>query len=141
MTRLAALAVAAATLVSACSHTEKLAAQEPYDLRLSCAQINAELARADSVMQEARRNKGVNTANVAAALLFWPAVVGNYMDASKGEDLAANRRQNLIYLARRQNCPPPGVLSAQAVRGPVPVSTVPTYGRPGYTYPVGTSRP
>ena len=47
-------------------------------------------------MEEASDNKGVNTANVAAAVFFWPAAVGNYMNAADAE--------KLVELAGRQGC-------------------------------------
>ena len=105
MKRMNTVALAAILcLSSACTTTEKLAAQQPYDLQMNCHQIMAELAHADTVLKDAKDDKGVNVSNVAAVLLFWPAAVGNYINADKSEDMALARRQNLSFLAQRQGC-------------------------------------
>ena len=48
----------------------KVAVRQPGDKAMSCVQLNAEFAKLDRVQQEADNNKGMNTANVAAELLF-----------------------------------------------------------------------
>lgn len=98
-------AVAALALgVSACATTTKVAVQQPGDEKLTCDQMKAEFAKLDGVVAEASDNKGVNTANVAAVLLFWPAAVGNYMDADKAEKLVEQRRAHLMNIYRSKNC-------------------------------------
>ena len=55
-------------------------------------------------MNEADDNKGVNTANVAAVVFFWPAAVGNYMDADKAQDLVDKRRDHLMDIHTDKGC-------------------------------------
>ena len=97
---IAAVALSAA----ACATTTKVAVQQPGDASMSCAQLKAEFAKLDAVQQEADHNKGVNTANVAAVLLFWPAAVGNYMDADKAEELVTQRKSVLANMYAKKNC-------------------------------------
>jgi hypothetical protein len=91
-------------LISACTSTTKVAAVQPQDKKLSCDQLEAEFVKLDSIVEEADDNKGVNTANVAAVLLFWPAAVGNYMDADKAQDLVDKRRTHLMSIYDDKGC-------------------------------------
>jgi hypothetical protein len=94
----------AALAVAACTTTEKVAAVQPMDAALSCDQLTAEFAKLDSINKTADSNKGVNTANVAAVLLFWPAAVGNYMDADSAQKLVNERRTHLMGIWNSKNC-------------------------------------
>ena len=97
LSKLAALG-AVASVASACVSTEKVAVEQPGDRNMSCTELQAEFAKLDNVMEEAENNKGVNTANVAAVVFFWPAAVGNYMDADKAEKLVERRRTHLMAI-------------------------------------------
>tara|TARA_B100000678_G_scaffold291327_1_gene307652 strand:- start:2403 stop:2645 length:243 start_codon:yes stop_codon:yes gene_type:complete len=77
---------------------------QPGDRKLSCEELEVEFAELDAVMEEADDNKGVNTANVAAVVLFWPAAVGNYMDADKAQDLVEKRRSHLMEIYDEKGC-------------------------------------
>ncbi|HEX5776847.1 MAG TPA: hypothetical protein VFX95_09230 [Caulobacteraceae bacterium] len=99
----AAVAMLGASLAG-CATTTKVATQQPGDLSMSCEQIKTEFTKLDAVMQEADGNKGVNAANVAAVLFFWPAAVGNYMDADKAEKLVEQRRTHLTSIYNQKGC-------------------------------------
>jgi len=77
---------------------------QPSDFNLNCAQIEGEFAKLDQVMEDASTDKGVNTANVAAVVFFWPAAVGNYMNAGEAEKLVEKRRTHLIGLYKQKGC-------------------------------------
>ena len=102
---LAALAVAAA----GCTSTPKVTVIQPGDRQLSCDQLRAQLAELDQVKQKAKANQGLNATNMAAAVLFAPAFLHNVGDAQRAEQLAAQRRTHLSYLAATKNCPAPAV--------------------------------
>ena len=105
MKRIVLFAVATAALsISGCTSTTKVSAIQPGDQKMSCSQIENEFVRLDSVMEEADDNKGVNTANVAAVLLFWPAAVGNYLDADKAQDLVDKRKTHLMGIYNKKGC-------------------------------------
>ena len=104
-----AIGLAVATMMlgvslSGCVTTTKVATLRPGDEALSCTELTAEFNKLDTVMDEADDNKGVNTANVAAVLLFWPAAVGNYMDADKAEKLVEKRRAHLVQIYNKKGC-------------------------------------
>lgn len=94
----------AALVIAGCTTTEKVAAVQPMDATLTCDQLTAEFAKLDSINKTADSNKGVNTANVAAVLLFWPAAVGNYMDADSAQKLVNERRTHLMGIWNSKNC-------------------------------------
>ena len=100
---IAALAVSGLAIVG-CTSTEKVAARQPGDANLTCSEIEAEFARLDAVVDEAEHNQGVNTANVAAVVFFWPAAVGNYMDAGRALDLVEERRDHLMDIYNEKSC-------------------------------------
>lgn len=100
---LPALAIAASVLVG-CTTTEKVAVQQPDDRMLSCAELDSEFAKLDNIMEDAKGDKGVNTANVAAAVFFWPAAVGNYVNAKDAEDLVEKRRAHLMEIYSEKGC-------------------------------------
>lgn len=103
----AALCAAAVAVLSACTTTEKVAVEKPTDLKMSCAEIEGEFEKLDQVMEDASGDKGVNTANVAAVVFFWPAAVGNYMNASEAEKLVEKRRAHLMSLYKKNSCADP----------------------------------
>ncbi|WP_291195515.1 hypothetical protein [Hyphomonas sp.] len=100
----AAFVAASALALTACTTTQKVAVQEPSDFNLNCTEIEGEFAKLDQIMDDASSDKGVNTANVAAVVLFWPAAVGNYMNAADAEKLVEKRRAHLIDLYKKKGC-------------------------------------
>ena len=95
------------TALSACTTTEKVAVQQTTDRRLSCSQLETEFAKLDEVMDDAQGDKGVNAANVAAVVLFWPAAVGNYLNADQAEELVEKRRSHLMEIYSEKDCDAP----------------------------------
>jgi len=101
---IAATAVASSIVLAACTTTQKVAVEQPSDFNLSCQQIEGEFVKLDGVMEDASSDKGVNTANVAAVVFFWPAAVGNYMNAGEAEKLVEKRRTHLMGLYEKKGC-------------------------------------
>jgi hypothetical protein len=101
---LAISAVGLAVTVSGCTTTTKVAAVQPGDAAMSCEQLTNEFGRLDTIVREAERNQGVNTANVAAVLLFWPAAVGNWLNADEAKDLVNERRTHLMTIYNNKRC-------------------------------------
>ncbi len=71
---------------------------------MSCAELEGEFVKLDQIMEDASSDKGVNTANVAAVVFFWPAAVGNYMNAGEAEKLVERRRSHLMNLYTKKSC-------------------------------------
>lgn len=104
MKKLFFIALASAFAVTGCTSTTKVAARQPGDRELTCAELVTEFDNLDAVQEEAENNQGVNTANVAAVVFFWPAAVGNYMEADRAMDLVEERRNHLTELYDNKGC-------------------------------------
>lgn len=104
MKKVIALGIAGVFMMAACTTTEKVAVQQTKDAKLDCAGLEAEFAKLDAIMEDAEGDKGVNTANVASVLLFWPAAVGNYMNAKDAQELVEKRRTHLMGFYTEKGC-------------------------------------
>jgi outer membrane murein-binding lipoprotein Lpp len=97
-------AIAASLALAGCATNQKVATNQLGDGGLSCADITSQDKKLDDLLEKAQHNKGVSGANVAAVLLFWPAAVGNYMDADKAEQLVTKRKTVLADLYKSKRC-------------------------------------
>lgn len=91
------------TLLSACASPTVVQTMKPGDTGLSCAQLQNEFSDADRYKKEAENEKGVTGGNTAR-LLFWPAIVGTYMNANEAMAAAENRKVHLTNLMVQQKC-------------------------------------
>ena len=105
MLRKIALGAALALAVSACATPQVVQVQQPGDRSMSCEQLRAGIEEANRFETEARSERGVTGTNVAAAILFWPALAGTYMNTEEAMDAAKARRDHLSALSREKNCP------------------------------------
>lgn len=102
-----AAALCAGLALTACTTTEKVNVMQPGDRTMTCTQLKDEFARLDTVKRDADSDKGVNTANVAAVLFFWPAAAGNYLNARDAERLVSERRTHLMGYYNEKRCDNP----------------------------------
>ncbi|PVM85253.1 hypothetical protein [Caulobacter endophyticus] len=103
-TKIVLAACAAMLSLGACATNTKVATTQLSDASLTCQQIASQDKELDGILEKAQHNKGVSKANVAAVLLFWPAAVGNYMDADKAEELVVKRKAVLKELHTAKSC-------------------------------------
>ena len=80
---------------------------KPGDAGLSCAQLQNEYVDAERFKKDAESEKGVTGGNTAR-LLFWPAIIGTYMNANEAIAAADNRKVHLANLLMQKNCQIPG---------------------------------
>jgi hypothetical protein len=106
MTKLALFAIAgsAALLVSACATPTVVDSEQPQDRNLTCAQIEEQIEEANEFAEAARDDRGVNGTNVAAAVLFWPALVGTYLNTEEAIEAANDRREHLSEIYEDKGC-------------------------------------
>jgi len=119
-----AVALCAALTTGACTTTQKVNVMQPGDRAMTCTQMRAEFANLDAVKADADSDKGINGANVAAVLLFWPAAAGNYLNARDAESLVNQRRTHLMGIYNEKNCDNPAnaevrFMVPEALLGPV----------------------
>lgn len=91
-------------LVSACVTPDVVETSRLDDSRLTCQQISTELAQLETIRAEAKKGKTVSGENVAAALLFWPALISNNVNANEALDAANRRQEVLVGLSNRRGC-------------------------------------
>ena len=102
LTRL--LVLSCVPLVAACANPEVVSERQAGDTSLSCEQISAEIEEASKFAERARDEKGVTGTNVAAGLLFWPALLVTYSNAEEAIDAAEDREDRLYQLADQKGC-------------------------------------
>ncbi len=74
------------------------------DSNLTCDQIKQEIAEAERYEKEARKDRTVTGQNVAAALLFFPALIGTYANTEEAINAAKDRREAMFKLAQSKKC-------------------------------------
>ena len=98
-----AICLLGSLLLSACASPTVVQAIKPGDTGLTCAQLQNEYSEAEKMKTEASSTKGVTGGNIAR-LLFWPSIVGTYMNANEAIAAADNRQVNLANLMQQKNC-------------------------------------
>lgn len=98
------VALAAALVLSACVSPEVVQTTTVSDENLSCEQIKVQLMQLEEIRTEAAKGQTASGANVAAAILFWPAIIGNYQNAKQALEAANKRNDVLVALAKKKNC-------------------------------------
>jgi hypothetical protein len=98
-------AASVAAVLSACATPEVVQVDQVGDSALTCEQLQAAIADANRFEQQARQERGVTGTNVAAAILFWPALAGTYVNTEEAIDAAQARRDRLTAIYRQKGCP------------------------------------
>ena len=101
----AVLAALLAAGLTGCATPHVVEVEKPGDRALSCAQLADEVAEADRFEQEARKDRGVTGTNVAAAILFWPALAGTYVNTEDAINAAKERRDHINTIRHEKGCP------------------------------------
>lgn len=101
------LALGAVAMLAGCTTTEKVSVVQPGDRMLTCTQLRDQFAQLDAIRRDGQRDQGVNVANAAAIVLFWPAIAGNYLSARDGMQLADDRKTHLMQYYNEKNCDNP----------------------------------
>ena len=104
ISKFAIAAALSATLVSGCVAPDVVTANKVTDESMTCNDIKNQLVQLQQIRAEAKRGKTVSGANVAAALFFWPAIIGNYANANEALEAANKREQVLVSLAKQKRC-------------------------------------
>lgn len=98
------VAVCITGFLSACAAPEVVSERQTGDASLTCKQLAAEIREAEKFADKARDEKGVTGTNVAAGLLFWPALLVTYSNAEEAIRAAEDRRDYLYDLADDKGC-------------------------------------
>jgi hypothetical protein len=95
--------IAVALGLTGCATPTVVQTVKPGDQKLECAQLQNEYSDAERFKREAEGEKGVTGGNVAR-LLFWPSIVGTYMNANEAIGAAENRKVHLANLMNQMKC-------------------------------------
>ena len=95
---------AAVISLSACVSPDVVQTNSINDDALTCGQIQQQIGQLEQIRSEAKKGKTASGANVAAAILFWPAVIGNYANANEALEAANKRQEVLVALYKRKRC-------------------------------------
>ncbi|MEL6463940.1 MAG: hypothetical protein AAFQ58_03135 [Pseudomonadota bacterium] len=90
--------------VSACVSPEVVQTRSVEDSSLTCDEIKMQLSQLDQIREEAAKGQRASGENVAAAILFWPAVIGNYQNAKQALEAVERRNTVLVDLAEKKRC-------------------------------------
>lgn len=96
--------LAGVLLLQACATPTVVETKKVNDNQLSCSQIQAEIDEAKGFEQKARKERTVTGKNVAAAVLFWPALLGTYSNTEEAINAAKERQDNLFKLYQAKGC-------------------------------------
>ena len=98
------IALAAISMLAACATPTVVQTRQATDAALSCDQIKNEIAEAERFEKAARKDRTVTGTNIAAAILFWPALIGTYSNTEEAINAAKERRENMMALNASKNC-------------------------------------
>lgn len=104
--------IATVAVLAGCASPTVVQSVKPGDTGLSCGQLQNEFADADKFKKDAEGEKGVTGGNTAR-LLFWPAIVGTYMNANEAIAAADNRKVHLSNIMIQKSCQVPGMYQSQ----------------------------
>jgi len=91
-------------LLVGCATPTVVDTRKAGDAQLTCDQIRQEVAEAERFDKEARKERTVTGTNVAAAIFFWPALLGTYSNTEQAINAAKERKENMFKLADSKGC-------------------------------------
>lgn len=100
----AAIVLAASTVGYATPHVVQ--SRQAGDDALTCPQIKSQYQAAPKYETDARDERGVIGKNAAAVILFWPALIGPYMNTEDAIKAARERQTILADLSVKKGCGP-----------------------------------
>ena len=91
-------------LLSACARPTVVRTKQSRDSDLSCAQLKDAHAKTQEFESQARKEHGVTGTNVAAAILFWPAMIGTYKNTEEAIEAAKDRQKHHERICSDKKC-------------------------------------
>jgi len=90
-------------MVSACTHS-KIDVTEIDDTTKSCQQLKSELSQLDEMDRDIDEKTGFSGRNIGMALVFWPGILVNEMNANDAEERIRDRKKHLVRIYNDNNC-------------------------------------
>ena len=91
-------------LLVACATPTVVQSVKTSDNELDCNGLKSEITEAEQFEAAARKERGVTSTNVAAAILFFPALGATYLNTEDAINAAKERKAHLLAIAKKKNC-------------------------------------
>lgn len=93
----------ALTTLGACTH-KNVDVHQLGDEEKNCAQLQSEIEQLSNLEKDIDEKTGLSGRNIGMALLFWPGVIVNEMNADDALERASERKAKLISIYNDKNC-------------------------------------
>ena len=93
------------TFISGCASPTVVESKQSNDRLMSCDALKTAYIEAKEFESKARKERGVTGTNVAAAIFFWPAMLGTYKNTEDAIEAAKDRQKHLEGIAAEKKCP------------------------------------
>jgi|TARA_B110000438_G_C15665612_1_gene585887 hypothetical protein len=91
--------------LSACATPTVVNVIGPTDGKLTCNQLDIEIAKANRYAEDAKKEKSMGTGANIGALLFWlPGLWATHKNVGEAVDAANRRAEHLQNLKTKKNC-------------------------------------
>ena len=91
-------------LIAGCASPTVVRERQAGDENLSCDELVLAMSEASRFEENARKDRGVTGTNVAAAIFFWPGLLGTYANTEEAISAAKDRQEYLEELYIRKGC-------------------------------------
>ena len=98
-------ATIAAAFLGGCASPTVVESKQSNDRMMSCDALKTAYGEAKDFESKARKERGVTGTNVAAAIFFWPAMLGTYKNTEDAIEAAKERQKHLETVAAEKKCP------------------------------------
>jgi hypothetical protein len=98
------LGVAVLIASAGCASPTVVQSKQSGDSAMTCDQMKAAYAEALDFESKARKERGVTGTNVAAAVFFWPAMIGTYKNTEEAIEAAKERQKHMEKLGESKGC-------------------------------------
>jgi hypothetical protein len=88
-----------------CASPTVVESKQANDRMMSCAALKTAYGEAKDFESKARKERGMTGTNVAAAIFFWPAMLGTYKNTEEAIEAAKDRQKHLESIAAEKKCP------------------------------------
>ena len=90
-------------IVSGCTH-KKVSVTQFDDKDKTCAQLERDITEMEKLEASIDDKTGLSGRNVGMALLFWPGIIVNEMNADDARDRASERKEKLFDIYDKKGC-------------------------------------
>jgi outer membrane biogenesis lipoprotein LolB len=98
------VALVGTALLFGCASPTVVQTKQSNDSSMNCAQLKTAYSDAQDFEAKARKERGVTGTNIAAAIFFWPAMIGTYKNTEEAIEAAKDRQKHIEKIAADKRC-------------------------------------